>query len=132
MQAENQFMYPQDISRSKKIWNGIVNFIQQHFRFIMLMLFINIPYLFKMSSFGRGIHHFLYMCFAIVCLTLIISLIPYKRVMRITKSIIELLSVLLLFLSLYFVILTLFYVCTKSLKCFRIAVFVFPVCTHKV
>ncbi len=68
----------------------------------MLMLFINIPYLFKMSSFGRGVHHFLYMCFSIVCLTLIISLIPYKRVMRITKSIIELLSVLLLFLSLYF------------------------------
>lgn len=102
MQAENQFMYPQDISRSKKIWNGIVNFIQQHFRFIMFMLFINIPYLFNMSSFGRGIHHFLYMCFAIVCLTLIISLIPYKRVMRITKSIIELLSVLLLFLFLHF------------------------------
>lgn len=102
MQAENQFMYPQDINRSKKIWNGIVNFIQQHFRFIMFMLFINIPYLFNMSSFGRGIHHFLYMCFAIVCLTLIISLIPYKRVMRITKSIIELLSVLLLFLFLHF------------------------------
>lgn len=102
MQAENQFMYPQDISRSKKIWNGIVNFIQQHFRFIMLMLFINIPYLFNISSFGRGVHHFLYMCFAIVCLTLIISLIPYKRVMRITKSIIELFSVLLLFLFLHF------------------------------
>lgn len=68
----------------------------------MLMLFINIPYLFNMSSFGRGVHHFLYMCFAIVCLTLIISLIPYKRVMRITKSIIELLSVLLLFLFLHF------------------------------
>ena len=102
MQAENQFMYPQDISRSKKIWNRIVNFIQQHFRFIMLMLFINIPYLFNMSSFGRGVHHFLYMCFAIVCLTLIISLIPHKRVMRITKSIIELLSVLLLFLFLHF------------------------------
>ena len=102
MQAENQFMYPQDISKSKKIWNGIVNFIQQHFRFIMFMPFINIPYLFNMSSFGRGIHHFLYMCFAIVCLTLIISLIPYKRVMRITKSIIELFSVLLLFLFLHF------------------------------
>lgn len=102
MQAENQFMYPQDISRSKKIWNRIVNFIQQHFRFIMLMLFINIPYLFNISSFGRGVHHFLYMCFAIVCLTLIISLIPYKRVMRITKSIIELFSVLLLFLFLHF------------------------------
>ncbi|PMC11101.1 phosphoethanolamine transferase [Hoylesella timonensis] len=102
MQAENQFMYPQDISRSKKIWNRIVTFIQQHFRFIMLMLFINIPYLFNISSFGRGVHHFLYMCFAIVCLTLIISLIPYKRVMRITKSIIELLSVLLLFLFLHF------------------------------
>lgn len=102
MQAENQFMYPQDISRSKKIWNRIVNFIQQHFRFIMLMLFINIPYLFNMSSFGRGVHHFLYMCFAIVCLTLIISLIPYKRVMRITKSIIELFSVLLLLLFLHF------------------------------
>ena len=68
----------------------------------MFMLFVNIPYLFNMSSFGRGIHHFLYMCFAIVCLTLIISLIPYKRVMRITKSIIELLSVLLLFLFLHF------------------------------
>lgn len=68
----------------------------------MFMLFINIPYLFNMSSFGRGVHHFLYMCFAIVCLTLIISLIPYKRVMRITKSIIELLSVLLLFLFLHF------------------------------
>lgn len=68
----------------------------------MFMLFINIPYLFNMSSFGRGIHHFLYMCFAIVCLTLIISLIPYKRVMRITKSIIELFSVLLLFLFLHF------------------------------
>lgn len=95
-------MYPQDISRSKKIWNGIVNFIQQHFRFIMFMLFINIPYLFNISSFGRGVHHFLYMCFAIVCLTLIISLIPYKRVMRITKSIIELFSVLLLFLFLHF------------------------------
>lgn len=102
MQADNQFMYPQDISRSKKIWNRIVNFIQQHFRFIMLMLFINIPYLFNISSFGRGVHHFLYMCFAIVCLTLIISLIPYKRVMRITKSIIELFSVLLLFLFLHF------------------------------
>lgn len=102
MQAANQFMQPQDTSRSKKIWNGIVNFIQQHFRFIMIMLFVNTPYLFKMSSFGRGVHHFLYMCFAIVCLTVIISLIPYKRVMRITKSIIELLSVLLLFLSLYF------------------------------
>lgn len=68
----------------------------------MLMLFINIPYLFNISSFGRGVHHFLYMCFAIVCLTLIISLIPYKRVMRITKSIIELFSVLLLFLFLHF------------------------------
>lgn len=68
----------------------------------MFMLFINIPYLFNISSFGRGVHHFLYMCFAIVCLTLIISLIPYKRVMRITKSIIELLSVLLLFLFLHF------------------------------
>lgn len=68
----------------------------------MFMLFVNIPYLFNMSSFGRGVHHFLYMCFAIVCLTLIISLIPYKRVMRITKSIIELLSVLLLFLFLHF------------------------------
>ena len=68
----------------------------------MFMLFINIPYLFNISSFGRGVHHFLYMCFAIVCLTLIISLIPYKRVMRITKSIIELFSVLLLFLFLHF------------------------------
>lgn len=68
----------------------------------MFMLFINIPYLFNISSFGRGVHHFLYMSFAIVCLTLIISLIPYKRVMRITKSIIELFSVLLLFLFLHF------------------------------
>lgn len=68
----------------------------------MFMLFVNIPYLFNISSFGRGVHHFLYMCFAIVCLTLIISLIPYKRVMRITKIIIELFSVLLLFLFLHF------------------------------
>lgn len=102
MQAENQFMNPKNKIRSKKIWNGIANFIQQHFCFIMFMLFVNIPYLFNISSFGRGVHHFLYMCFAIVCLTLIISLIPYKRVMRITKSIIELFSVLLLFLFLHF------------------------------
>ena len=102
MQAENQFMNPKNKIRSKKIWNGIVNFIQQHFCFIMFMLFVNIPYLFNISSFVRVVQHFLYICFAIVCLTLIISLIPYKRVMRLTKSIIELLSVLLLFLSLYF------------------------------
>ena len=102
MQAENQFMNPKNKIRSKKIWNGIANFIQQHFCFIMFMLFVNIPYLFNISSFVRVVQHFLYICFAIVCLTLIISLIPYKRVMRLTKSIIELLSVLLLFLSLYF------------------------------
>lgn len=102
MQAENQFMNPKNRIRSKKIWNGIANFIQQHFCFIMFMLFVNIPYLFNISSFVRVVQHFLYICFAIVCLTLIISLIPYKRVMRITKSIIELFSVLLLFLFLHF------------------------------
>lgn len=86
----------------QKVWYAIVNFTQQHFLFIAFMLLVNVPYLYVIFSFGKGIHHFMYMCFFMVCLTCIIKLISNEKIRLTVQRIIAFLSFLLLLVSLYF------------------------------
>lgn len=66
------------------------------------MLLVNLTALTTLNSFGKSLHLFLYQCFAVVCLTALIALIPWQRARKVVQGVLIGLSVVLLFTDIYF------------------------------
>lgn len=86
----------------KKISKQVMLFFEHNLTFIVLMLLLNFTAFFDITSFGKGIHHFIYVCFVITFISIIINLIPLKRYQNLAKKFFIVLSIIVLIFNLYF------------------------------
>ena len=77
-------------------------FVLRNFSFLVTMLLLNLPVLTIRQTFGKALHYFLYMCFAMTCLAAVIELLPRTKARNMVQRTLIGLSVMLLIINLYF------------------------------